>query len=80
MNAKIHRIHKSPPLVPIPSRINPVHTTPSYLSETIAVDMHAKCCMDKNCIHTRTFCLERFFILLAIPNMPVVGISGVTYI
>jgi hypothetical protein len=28
-----HRVHKSPPLVPIQSQIDLVHTTPSYLSK-----------------------------------------------
>jgi hypothetical protein len=40
-NTKVHyRVHKSPPLVPIVSQINPVHTILSYLSKIHIIIIH----------------------------------------
>jgi hypothetical protein len=42
-NPRVHyRVHKSPPLVPILSQINPVHTNPSYLRFTILLPTHLR--------------------------------------
>jgi hypothetical protein len=43
-NSRIHySVHKSPPLSPIPSQINPIHTAPPYLSIlTLSTHLHLR--------------------------------------
>jgi hypothetical protein len=42
-NTKVHRrVHKSPPLVPILSQIDPVHTIPAYLRSILILSTHLR--------------------------------------
>jgi hypothetical protein len=42
-NSKVHhRVHKSPPLVPIRSQIDPVHTIPTHLRSILILSAHLR--------------------------------------
>jgi hypothetical protein len=52
-NTNVHySVHKSPQLVPILSQINPVHTTPSYLSSNLILSSRLRLGLSSGLFHS----------------------------
>jgi hypothetical protein len=63
-NPKVHcRVHKSPPLIHIMSLINPVYSTPSYLTSILILSTHLSFWLS----HQYPICIPFFLICATCP-------------